>query len=291
MKQNLLVILFLLPSIALAAFKGSIEFTLEEIYEHPIDVNTIVPVAADCLKKSYAHHLEFHRLHGISPFYGDQSKFGKLTHQQRKEFLRSIGKDENLVDKMESISCVGLALRCLSRGFKAVGKEHIWTRINDHLRLNAVDGTALQYSMRKLGWKTLYWNPDVSMNAEWDNQEKLRNPENNYRSWGWHVYRWYTLGKNNMYYDNPVDDKTTLVNFGIKPPLIFKKLPFFLGTAHTGYHVFLGLNGKIIEGHSLRAITDITTLEYSEFNPLTPTGGPQGSMYSGLMAVPPGYGI
>lgn len=289
MKTLLLAILFC-PLYSLAAFKGSIEFTPREISDHQTDVDTIVPAASECLQKTYDRHLAFHRRYGISPFYGDQSSFAKLTYKQKKDYLRSLRKNENLVDQMETISCVGLAMRCLSQGFAAAGKQHIWKRLEAHLRLNAVDGSALQYSLRKLGWKTVYWNPQTTLNEEWDRQEKLRNPENRNRSWGWHAYRWLTVQTKGMYFDNPVDDKTTLVNFGTKPPLAFKRLPFFLGTAHTGYHVFPGLNGRVIESHSMRKITDITTVESSEFNPLKPNGGPQGTMYSGLMSVPPGYG-
>ncbi len=291
MIKTLLFASLVFPMFAHGAFRGSIEFTPQEISDHQTDVDTIVPAAAECLKKTYDKHLAFHRRYGISPFYGDQSKFSKLTYDQKKAYVRSLGKNENLVDQMETISCVGLAMRCLSQGFIAVKKEKLWKRIEAHLKLNAVDGTALQYSLRKLGWKTLYWNPQISMNEEWDRQEKLRNPENRQRSWGWHAYRWATIQKMGMYYDNAVDDKSTLVNFKTTQPLALKNLPFFLGTAHTGYHVFPGRNGQVIESHSLRNITDITTIESSEFNPLKPNGGPQGTMYSGLMSVPPGYGF
>ncbi len=290
MKSYLLALL-VLPSLSYAAFIGTIEFTPQEISEHQTDVSTIVPAATECLNKTYAHHLSFHRRYGISPYYGDQSKFGKLTYTERRAFLRSIGKSEDLVNQMQSISCVGLAMRCLSQGFAAAGKTPIWKRLEAHLKLNAVDGTALQYSLRKLGWKTLYWNPNTTLNNQWDSEEKFRNPENLGRSWGYHAYRWSTVTKNMKYYDNPVDDRATLVNFGTRLPKVFKQVPFYLGSAHTGYHVFPGTYGQVIESHSLRDIRDITTIESSEFNPLTETGGPQGTMYSGLVAVPPGYGI
>jgi hypothetical protein len=290
MKKTLLVFL-LLPSLTFAAFKGSIEFTPQEYSEHQTDIHTIIPAATECLNVTFAHHLAFHRRYGISPYFGDQSKFGKMTLNERKAFLRSIRKDEDLVHQMRPISCVGLAMKCLSEGFAAAGKTPIWKRLEAHLKLNAVDGTALQYSLRKLGWKTLYWNPNLDLNALWDSEEKARNPENIGRSWGYHVYRWATIQKNSMYYHNYVDDKSTLVNFGTRPPKRFKQLPFYLGTAHTGYHVFPGSYGQVIESHSMRDIRDVTTVESSEFNPLTENGGPQGTMYSGLIAIPPGHGI
>jgi hypothetical protein len=81
------------------------------------------------------------------------------------------------------------------------------------------------------------------------------------------------------------------VNFNRTLPQDFKAVPLFIGTAHTGFHVFPGYNGIVIEGHSVRHITSSTMIETSEFNPLKPGGGPQGLPYrSGLFSVPPGYG-
>lgn len=103
-------------------------------------------------------------------------------------------------------------------------------------------------------------------------------------------YRWATIKSRGMYYMNPVDDARSLVNFKTEMPEKFLDVPFYVGTAHTGYHVFPGTFGQVIEGHNTRAITDRNTLESSPFNPMEDGGGPRGQYFSGLVAVPPGFG-
>lgn len=288
MKQFIFLLALVTSLPALSAFKGEISFSSQEIREHEARSEKLVEAASNCLQETYDYHLSFHRRYGISPFYGDQSSFAKLTYAEKKNYLRRLRKDPKLVDRMETISCVGYAMRCLKAGFEATGQAELWARLLGFMRANALDGTALQFGLRKLGWKTVYWNPDLSMNESWDEAERARNPQNVGRPWGWHSYRWYTIRTKGMYYDNPVDDFTGLVDFGTRLPEKFTRQSFFLGTAHTGYHVFPGRFGQVLESHSLRKITDVTTIETSPFNPLLPNGGPQGRMYSGLFSFPPG---
>ena len=97
--------------------------------------------------------------------------------------------------------------------------------------------------------------------------------------------------KEKIYYHVPVDDATTLVGFQTAVPESFQKIPFFIGTAHSGYHVFPGFFGNVIEGHSMLPLTARNNVELSLFNPLVPSGGPrgtQGEKYrSGIIAIPP----
>ena len=98
------------------------------------------------------------------------------------------------------------------------------------------------------------------------------------------------LGPRHKYFWTTVDDWSSLVNFGRSEPELIKKIPFFVGIAHLGYHVFPGTYGQIIEGHSTRIVNDPETLQTSPFNPLVLGGGPRGGPYkSGIVAVPPGY--
>src|SRR5690606_3860379 len=120
-------------------------------------------------------------------------------------------------------------------------------------------------------------------------QEKRQHPNNPKKIWGFHAYNWLTVKKKGKYLYNKVDDISTLVNFGERTPEAIKRVPFFLGIAHMGYHVFPGSYGQIIEGHSTRQLHDPQAVETSPFNPLTDGGGPRGLYRSGLIAVPPGY--
>lgn len=244
---------------------------------------------ADCLHSTLKRHREFHITYGISAFYGDQSDFAKLPYADKREYLRDLGIDPTILEQLKPISCVGLALRCLGEAFTATGQVAPWNRLSRFTRANAQDGTALQFGLQKLGWKIFYWNPDVRYNQYWDQIEQQNDPDNRLRSWGYHEYRWIMLQRTGKYYMNPVDDAHALVNFGSYPPRSLREIPFFIGTAHTGYHVFPGAAGQVIEGHSVRDITAHDMIESAPFNPMQPGSGPNGTFRSGLLALPPGF--
>jgi len=270
------------------AFKGSISFTREEIVAHEAKVDQILSYAANCLERDISHHRSFFAKHGISPFYGDRSSFAKLTPAGKRQVIRSYGANPSLLSQMTTTSCVGLVLKCLGGGFKAAGEDQAatWQRLRAFTMANAVDGSALQHGLQKLGWKILYWNPDTRMNKKWDAAERAKNPSNKDRFWGYHEANWWNARNKGRYLYNTVDDARTLVDFGPFVPAFLKKIPFFLGIAHQGYHVFPGTYGQVVESHSTRKINDPRTLESEPFNPLNgeaPTGG----MYkTGLIAVP-----
>jgi hypothetical protein len=208
----------------------------------------------------------------------------------------------NLGPKLQNISCVDMARRCLSEGFKQVGMEDTWRKIDREVRARDLDGTYLQKALADLGWKTLYWNPDTSKNAEWDTEEQQHPPEEGKTwnpVWGGHAQRWamvrdrgyYSVGTKFPIY---IDDKQTLVDFGSNTPRSFQAAAFFLGTAHSGYHVFPGFYGRVIEAHSMRALTAKENIEVSEFDPINGLkgGGPRWTNFehyrSGVIVVPPG---
>jgi hypothetical protein len=192
---------------------------------------------------------------------------------------------------MQPTSCIGLTLRCLGDGFAAAGQADLWAQISDFTIRNGVQGDALQVALQQLGWKIVYWNPDLSAAARWDSQEQQAYPGDPKHIWGRHVETEASvLGPRHRYFWATVDDWSTLVNFGHTAPAAIKKVPFFVGIAHLGYHVFPGTYGQIIEGHSMRIVNDPETLQTSPFNPLVTGGGPRGGPYkSGVVAVPPGY--
>ncbi len=123
------------------------------------------------------------------------------------------------------------------------------------------------------------------MNAAWDRMEAGKASKGRHSTW------YSGVVSSSRYYGVYVDDRTTLVGFGTDVPSRFKSVPFFVGTAHAGYHVFPGMRGRVIEGHSMRAITDYYTIESAEFNPIKKGGAPAGEYRSGLIAVPPGQGF
>lgn len=283
-----LALLFTLPIASFAGHKGSISFTEEERVRHEAGQDQILSAAAACLQNEISHHLAFYKRFGVSPFYGDRSTFGKLSYSDKQRYLRRQGKSPSLLSQMQPTSCVGLTLKCLGKGFASANQADLWKRIRDFTLLNEADGTAMQAGLQKLGWKILYWNPDVRRNSDWDRREQRRNPRNSDRFWGYHENNW-ALARQGRYLYNKVDDARLLVNFGSQVPSAIKAVPFWVGTAHGGYHVFPGTRGHIVEAHSMRRITDVKTLQADPFNPLAGEAPTDGMYFSGLIAVPAKY--
>lgn len=270
------------------AFDGDITFDDYEVSQHRHSASTITSEAGRCLDETIKYHHDFMKKWGVSPYYGDVSDFGRMNDDARRAFLQSIGKPPELLEQMNPISCVGMALKCLNQGFAKVNESATWDKIYQFVQLNGVDGTSLQYALQKLGWTLYYWNPNTAYNAQWDAAEKEADPTNVRRIWGYHEFRYATAtGPNHTYADNYVNDWSTFVNYGRRAPLVLRRAKFFVGTAHGGYHVFPGTKGEVVEGHSMRDIRDVNTIESSPFAPLQKGGGPNGPYKSGLLALPP----
>lgn len=309
-KICLLLALFLGSMSAKADFRGSISFSAEEVARHKADLPVILKAAAECLQNDFKTHVAFYKKWGISAFYGDRSSFAN-DPAGRRDYLRSYENDDGgfwgggsqryteaqityFLRVLQPTSCVGLALKCLGKGFETAGEGAQWDRLKSFTKDNDVSGGALQHGLQLLGWRLFYWNPDVSKNAYWDAQEQDLFPGDPKHVWGAHAYNWAMVKSKRRYEFNSVDDISTLVNFGKQVPAAIKPVPFFVGVAHMGYHVFPGTFGQIIEGHSTRRLDDSHTLETSPFNPLLESGGPRGGgaggrYKSGLIAIPPGY--
>ncbi|MGZ3652052.1 MAG: hypothetical protein ACXVB9_10595 [Bdellovibrionota bacterium] len=226
----------------------------------------------------------------------------------------------------QNISCVDMSRRCLQEGFKQAGMIDTFEKIDKVTLAHDVSGTEMQKGLSDLGWRVLYFNPDPTQNAAWDAEDQQINPLPApvpgkkpvvwQGSWGGHADGWslncdanghlkpgkrtggvlcsdeYQLGGE---VPIPVDDKRLLVGFRTAIPAAFKAVPYFIGTAHGGYHVFPGYYGNIIEAHSVRALGSIDNLQVSSFNPLDQDhgGGPRWTnsehYRTGVIVVPPGY--
>ncbi len=272
-------------------------FSAAEVETHKLNIELITSTAAQCLEDTWQDHTDFFQRNGVSKYYGSR-RTDYATREGLQNALRSYGKAENLVNELEAISCIGLARKCLGKGFAAAGQTATWERIDAKLRhKQRVYGTDLQLMLRDLGWKIVYWNPSPENNDKWDAEDRKLTPSTPQKLWqpvwGNHANNYALAMKRNVYspYKLPVDDNTMMVGFGSKQPAEFKAFKFFVGVAHSGYHVFPGSNGRIIEAHSMRNLNAFDNLELSEFNPLAPGGGPRWTRTekyrSGLVAVPP----
>lgn len=278
---------------------GAVSFTHDEITLHHEKLPIIVDVASKCLKETYSEHREFYSVWGVSKFYGDRKK-EYATRKDRIEALKLYNAPIELVEQLEPISCIGLTMRCLKKAFVVAGAESTWNKIYTDLAINkSFNGMNLQTSLQKLGWKILYWNPEPNLNKKWDEEDKQLNPLAKGKVWnavwGGHEQRYQGVIKKGIYYNVKVDDSKLLVDFKRSVPEFFEKIPFFIGTAHAGYHVFPGFDGVIIEAHSMRSLNSVDNLEKSLFNPLDQKGGPRWTRSekyrSGLIVVPPGLDL
>lgn len=289
---------------AKADFKGEtalqrISFTEEERDAHLQHLDSILTTAIRAMEGKLSEHQAFYRKNGFSKFVGDRFWYDSPEHSddnwqsvgRRTKFLQSRGLSTKEVSAMSNTSCVGFTMEVLQEGFLAPRDPALtsaWNKINIFVRSFKSDGAALIFALQKLDWKVYYWNPDTRRNRAWDASESGADR-------GWHQDRWVGVRDKSVYYvGNPVDDKQLLVNFGRSVPRQFRNFPFFVGIAHSGYHVFPGYKGKIIEAHTsfppAPGISDKDfrrVIETSQFNPMQDGGGPRGNYRSGLIAVPP----
>ena len=269
-------------------------FTSAEIKKHQDTLAEFTDAAADFLDWIYDDHLKFFAKWGVSKYYGDRKPEHK-TRELRIKQLKKFGKPEFLVDQQVATACVVLAMQACERGFNVTGMPNTWKKINTQLRIDEkLYGTDLQIMLQQLGWKLYYWNPDPSQNAAWDAEDQRINPLKAGRKWmpvwGGHALRYSSAVNKGAYFDAKIDNAATLVGFKKAQPAAFKTVPFFVGIAHAGYHVFPGRRGDVVEAHSMREMTAKDNIEVAQFNPLNTGGAPRWTnsekYRSGVIAVP-----
>ena len=304
----------LMPYPRIPGFEGHIEFTDREKAMHAKKISILVEAAGKCLQTHIDRQNNFWEQYKVSAYYGYDSDWNnplKTTQQDKENLFTRMNVPLSLISQLEPISCVNMTLKCVEAGFSAAGQLDIWAKIKAFTLANGQDGTALQLALQRLGWKVLYWNPSPEKVQEWDKDDlerdaKIRQgnePVDQFHFFGRHEERLAGVEKNKMYLFNPVDDAETLVGYGTKIPAKFTRIPFFVGTAHGGFHVFPGKFGKVIEAHNHTRITNKRTVEAGPFDPLGqlptqnhrpefhPDAGAYGIYRSGIIAVPPGFGL
>jgi hypothetical protein len=280
---------------------AQVAFTSQEIAQNQAASERISQVAAQCVDGYHDEQVGFFNIWKMTKFYGNRrpdyaTAAGRIRAMENYGVSSEVA--SQIASQQKSTACVTMAMDCLGKGFAAVGMTSTWQKIYAQLaKDNNFEGTDLQKDLHLLGWKIYYWNADPSLNEVWDEQDRLLNPLTPGRKWmpvwGGHAALYREVMKHGTYYGVPVDNAQELVGFGVNPPQAFTKVPFFVGTAHAGYHVFPGHAGRVIEAHSTREINSIDNIQISIFNPLAPGGGPRWTTHehyrSGIIVVPPGY--
>ncbi len=285
------------------AYNGSIVFSASEKATHASKASEIAQSAADCMDAQWLDHVSFFKQHGVSRYFGNRRYIkgekpgvradGHPLTPIRPE-LRKHGVDVSLENELTSMSCVDFARKCLSEAFAASGQSTFWDRIEAFNQFNGNIGPAIAVGLQAIGWKLVYWNPDHAQDKTIDDEDQRLRAGNPGHVWGYHgaLFQSSVISPSHHYYQYQVDDFKTLVNFGTHVPQKFLQVPFFMGFANIGYHVFLGYHGQVIEAHSARGLFAMDNMENTEFNPAA-GGGPKSTnsekYHSGLIAVPPGY--
>ena len=282
-----LAICLIFSNLANAGFKGSVSFLSNELEAHKRVVGKITEDTTACMEEDLKKHQLFFAKNGISPFYGDQTEFSRLSVSGKKAHIKKLGKNPELLSEMKTTSCIGYITKCMGKAFAKSGQQSTWSKIYKYLGQNDYDASTLFESLQKLGWKIYYWNPDISKTADWDKRDKEMRPTNRGYFWGYHKMYLSSVQKNKKYYFNKVDDIFTLTNFGSTTPQFLKDKKFYMLIAHLGFHVTAGSHGNVIEAHAVRQITDPRTVEKSEFNPLKGLGPSEGAYRSGIFILPP----
>jgi len=271
------------PIVGFAGFSGKVSFSEKEKSYHLSVIETITEESGECLRRHIRDHQRNIERDRLTLFYGSLSRFSKYSLEEKKIFMQRRRYNLKYLNELKPISCIGMTMTCLEEGFLAAGSKEAWKKVDTFTRKNNLSGLALQEALSELGWKVLYWNSSPEKNREWDEFEKKKWPNNDKKIWGYHQARYSSVVNKGRYYFNRVDDAKALVGFGRKVPNAFKKIPLYVATAHTGYHVFPGVKGKTIEAHGSAELGDKNIIESKRFNP------ERSGLRSGLMVIPPGF--
>jgi hypothetical protein len=257
------------------ALKGDVSFTLTEKTLHNRKVGEAVSHARSCARSALTYQQEFGKApghFGFSPYVGSSSQ-GDLLEQIGfvSEHLTA-SQRASISEKMIPVSCVGVALKCLEQGFVKSGLGDIWTKIHKFRCANQSRGSAIQYALWKLGWKTVYWN---SGDQEVGNLKfKSGLP---------------TYGLLDVPVDFPDTSKTV--------PTELKSIQFGFGAAEDGFHVFIATtngDGEFVTIEGSRGagpvlVEDVVSGEaYAAYYQNPPgTSGVMADYVDGIIAIPP----
>lgn len=202
----------------------------------------------EAIEKKTKAHRDAIRQRGYGTHYGDHSSY-------RPPAGTSLTKS----------SCVVWAMECAEYAFNKIGQGSTWNAVASVARRNQLKGTYLIGELIRRGWTGLYWNPDTSDTSD---------PE--------HSYSYHVANTRKTYYkvkvsDYVIDYRRTPVNMsGINK---LDKVPFWVGCARGGMHVFCGTGANVSEFHWDAPATNPKAMELVALKDY--------AWLSGIIAVPP----
>lgn len=250
---------------------------------------------------------------GIGSMYGPKSSYALMNDKQKLDYINKSKKPGTLPEMPKETSCIGFVQNFLRTGYSLSGMGERYKEIDKRLAWSNGQGTHLLAELQKDGWKLLLWAPDAR-----NPTTRVQNPSKDtaHHTWAYgmakqgkgymkgvlsygHVFEGLKIDyvvsdyRPTLPAINSEDAKTnhaaptktkTLRNLDADE--LLQRIPFFVGVANGGYHVYLGSKGMVIESHSTRGPTDNTNIE---FRPLNQFGLFKNESYlTGVIAVPPG---
>ncbi len=278
-------------------------------------------VGRDSVTKAIKSHKAHLQKTGVGLFYGSKSsysptkelisasdnmwsdidRFSYIKTILNKNFVQTLG-SSNAVDSyvgslvgiqdenprhgdLEMTSPLLWALKHVKAAYTAAGKKERAEQIARIVEKNGSKAKDLIIELQKDGWHSIYWNPDVNHVAESNERKKTLHE----RSWQEAQRGEYLNGKIKVdyklvnYRPSP-GSKTKKSVSGLKN---LKRVPFWVGMANYGKHMFAGYHGHVTEVYNMEMPTSPRLIMDSEFANWTGHYKSE-KLLSGIIMVPPG---
>lgn len=231
--------------------------------------------------------------------WSDIERFGYIKTVLHKNFVHKLG-SMNAVDAYVG-SLVGIqeeqprhgdlqmtgsllwVLKHVSAAYAASGKSERAEQIVRLVQNNGNHPYLLLVELQKDGWHSIYWNPDVALPDD-DKKASL------------HLRSWQEAQKG-TYFNNTIKVDYLLTNYrptkgsktkkDLSSLKKLKRVPFWVGLANYGRHIFVGYQDHLSEAHSAEMPTSNNLIMDSEFGKWH-GHYPSEKLLSGIIMVPPG---
>lgn len=191
-------------------------------------------------------------------------------------------------------SCIKWALRHVKKAYTEINQAARYEQLLAVVRNKGETGHTLLKELQKDGWEAVYWNPDMYAPNE---TRPDRLPFHTGSAANAINKKKYIPPVRNPSPNDIIEIDHLLVNYRPSPGSStrkesaalqrLKRVPFWVGIANYGNHVFVGYHGRISESHSPFMPDNVKNLEESDFA----TWGlawPSEKYLSGVIMVPPG---
>jgi hypothetical protein len=177
------------------------------------------------------------------------------------------------------------ALKHVKAAYAAAGKKERGEQIDRIVESRRDAAEVLIVELQKDGWHSIYWNPDVNAPDEVNEGKKSLHE----RSWQEASRGEYMNGKIKVDYSlvNYRPSKRSKTKKNTSSLRKLKRVPFWIGMANYGKHVFVGYHGHVSEAYSMEMPTSPRLIMDSEFANWSGSYKSE-KLLSGIIMVPPG---